>query len=419
MLFDDLGNTTRTDGASTLTDGEADGLLHGDRGDEFDRDRDVVAGHDHLDSLGEGDGAGDVRGTEVELRAVVREERSVASAFLLTEDVDLGLELLVRLDRTGLGDDLAALDVLLLHAAEKDSDVVAGLCGVEELAEHFDVGDGGLLGVAETDDLDFFTLLEDTALDTAGGHGAATFDVEHVLDGEEEGLILRTLGHWDVVIDGLDEGEDVLLLLGVSLEGLLGAALDDGNLVTGEVVALEEIADLHLDEVEELRIVDEVDLVHEDDERRNADLTGEQDVLTGLGHRAVSGADDEDRSVHLGGAGDHVFDVIGVSRAVDVRVVALVALVLDVGGGNGDTAGLFLGSRVDLVVGAGLGFAGLSQHGGDGGGEGGLAVVNVPDRADVHVILFAFEGFFCHMGGLCWWLFFCLVIRSSGAHDRD
>ena len=129
-------------------------------------------------------------------------------------------------------------------------------------------------------------------------------------------------------------------------------------------------------------------------------------MLTGLGHRTVSSADDKDATVHLGGAGDHVLDVVGVSRAVDVRVVALLALVLDVGGGNGDTAGLFLGSRVDLVVGAGLGLAGLGQHGGDGGGEGGLAVINVADRADVHVIFFAFEGFFCHMGGWCWWLFF-------------
>ena len=29
----------------------------------------VVAGHDHLGALGEGDGAGDVGGAEVELRA--------------------------------------------------------------------------------------------------------------------------------------------------------------------------------------------------------------------------------------------------------------------------------------------------------------------------------------------------------------
>src|ERR1700739_4945635 len=46
--------------------------------------------------------AGDVSRAEVELRPVAREERSVTSALLLLEDVDLGLELGVRGDRTGL-----------------------------------------------------------------------------------------------------------------------------------------------------------------------------------------------------------------------------------------------------------------------------------------------------------------------------
>ena len=59
-------------------------------------------------------------------------------------------------------------------------------------------------------------------------------------------------------------------------------------------------------------------------------LAGEQDVLARLGHRAVRRGDDEDGAVHLGGAGDHVLDVVGVTGAVDVGVVALVGLVLDV-----------------------------------------------------------------------------------------
>src|SRR3954454_6590963 len=48
---------------------------------------------------------------------------------------------------------------------------------------------------------------------------------------------------------------------------------------------------------------------------------GEQHVLAGLRHRAVGGGDHEDRTVHLGGTGDHVLDVVGVTRAVHVRVV--------------------------------------------------------------------------------------------------
>jgi hypothetical protein len=50
----------------------------------------------------------------------------------------------VRGDRARLAADLAALDVLALDAAEQESDVLASLALVEELAEHLDAGDDGL-----------------------------------------------------------------------------------------------------------------------------------------------------------------------------------------------------------------------------------------------------------------------------------
>ena len=87
------------------------------------------------------------------------------------------------------------------------------------------------------------------------------------------------------------------------------------------------------------------------------DLAGQQDVLAGLGHRAVGGGDDQDRAVHLGGAGDHVLDVVGVPGAVDVGVVAVVGLVLDVGDRDRDPALALLGGVVDRVERAELGLA--------------------------------------------------------------
>ena len=111
----------------------------------------------------------------------------------------------------------------------------------------------------------------------------------------------------------------------------------------------EQLANLELDELEQLGIVDHVDLVEEDDDVRHADLAGEQDVLARLRHGAVRRRDHEDRAVHLGGAGDHVLDVVGVTRAVDVRVVAVRRLVLDVRGGDGDAALPLFRRLVDVV----------------------------------------------------------------------
>ena len=79
--------------------------------------------------------------------------------------------------------------------------------------------------------------------------------------------------------------------------------------------------------------------------RGHADLAGQQDVLAGLRHRAVRGAHHQDRAVHLRRTGDHVLHVVGVAGAVNVRVVALVALVFDVCGVDRDPALLLFRSR--------------------------------------------------------------------------
>ena len=177
----------------------------------------------------------------------------------------------------------------------------------------------------------------------------------------------------------------------VALERLERRALDDRGVVARELVLGEQLADFHLDELDELLVVDHVALVQEDDDVGHADLTGEQDVLAGLGHGAVGGGDDEDRAVHLGGTGDHVLDVVGVARAVDVGVVAVLGLVLDVRDGDGDTALALFGSLVDLVERGEVREALLGLALRDRGGQGGLAVVDVTDGTDVDVRLGALE----------------------------
>src|SRR6056297_2361990 len=130
---EDLGDTTGTNGASTFADREADRLLHRNRSNELNRDRHIVAGHHHLDTIGKVDRTGHVRGPEVELGTVVVEERRVAPSLVLRKHVNLGLELLVRRDRAGLGDDLAALELVLLETANQETDIVTGTTLVEKL----------------------------------------------------------------------------------------------------------------------------------------------------------------------------------------------------------------------------------------------------------------------------------------------
>ena len=158
----------------------------------------------------------------------------------------------------------------------------------------------------------------------------------------------------------------------------------------------EQFAHFHFDEFEQFGVVDHVGLVHVDDDVGHANLTGQQDVLAGLRHGAVSGGHDQDGAVHLGSTGDHVLDVVGVARAVNVGVVTVGGFVFDVGGVDGDAARLFfrrasiwsysLASPPNFfdrtVVIAAV--------------KRGLAMVNVSNRANVYVRFRTFKFFLCH-----------------------
>src|SRR5690606_7581271 len=121
-----------------------------------------------------------------------------------------------------------------------------------------------------------------------------------------------------------------------------------------------------------------------------------QDVLPGLRHRTVSGGNAEDRSVHLGSPGDHVFHVVGVTRAVHVSIVTIFGFILDVGGGDGDPPLFFFRRLVDLIIGGGNRSAGFGKHGGDRRGQRGFSVVDVTDGADIDVRLGALKFGFSH-----------------------
>ena len=283
----------------------------------------------------------------------------------------------------------------------RQPDVVAGPALVEQLLEHLDAGDDDLAGGLHADQLDLVADLDDAALDAPGGDRAAALDPEHVLDRHEERLVDRALGGRDVAVDRvhqlLDRGVGRVGRVVGRLERLERAAAHDRDVVAREVVLAEQLADLELDQVEQLGVVDHVDLVEEDHDVGDLDLAGQQDVLAGLGHRPVGGGHDQDGAVHLGGPGDHVLDVVRVPRAVDVGVVAGVGLVLDVGDGDGDPALALLGGVVDRVEGAVLRLALQGEVLGDRRGQRRLAVVDVADRADVDVRLGALELLLGHV----------------------
>src|SRR5260221_7296632 len=404
QLIQNLGDDTRADGQTALADGELRAFFQRDGHDQFDHHAHIVTGHDHLDASGQFNRARYVHGADVELRTVTRQERLVPSAFVLAQHVHLALELLMRLDRSRLGEYHATLHFFALGATEQTACVVTGQHGIQFLVEGFDARHRGLDAfLLQADDLDFFALLERAALGATRHHRAATLDAEYVFNWHQERLVYVALWLRNVLVHHIHQLQDGRVVGVVDIgAGLLQRgecrATNDGR-VRRKVVAAQQFAQFQLHQFQQFRVVHLVDLVQEHDHGGHFHLTGQQHMLAGLGHRTVRGRHDQNRAVHLRRTGDHILDVVTMAGAVHMRIVPLVGLVLDMRDADLDPARLLFWRVVDLVIGFVLCLTLHRQHLGDGCRQRRLAVVHMTDGADIQMRFAAVELLFCHCSG--------------------
>ena len=151
----------------------------------------------------------------------------MTAAFILLQDVDLSLELLVGVDGAGLAQNLSALDFGSLNTAQKSTDVVAALSVVEGLAEHLKAGnDCAALLIGQTDYLSGVVQVDLTTLDTAGNNGSTSGDGHRILDGHQEGLLIVTCRCRDVCINSIHKLMDASILRSI---GIIAGGLEGGE----------------------------------------------------------------------------------------------------------------------------------------------------------------------------------------------
>ena len=168
--------------------------------------------------------------------------------------------------------------------------------------------------------------------------------------------------------------------------------MNDGGLVAREAILGQQLPHFEFDQLQEFGVIDLVGLVQEHHDVGYADLPGQQNVLPRLGHRTVCRTDNEDRAIHLRRPRDHVLDVIGMARAIHVRIVAIGGLILHVTNGNRHNLGgiappLALAGFGHFVVRNVLGHALIRTDFRQRRGQRRLAVVHVPNRPNIHVRL--------------------------------
>ncbi|SAS53375.1 Uncharacterised protein [Klebsiella pneumoniae] len=357
---------------------------------------DVVARHYHLYAFRQFDGASHVSSTEVELRTVAFEERSMTAAFVFGQDVHFRFELGVRVDGARLSQYLTTFDFFTFDTTQQNTYVLTSTAFVQQFAEHFNASTGGFRGFFDTNDFNFFTYFDDTALNTTGNNGTTTGDGEYVFDRQQERLVNRTLWFRDIGIQVASQFDDFRFPLCVAFQRFQSRTTNDRGVVAREIVLRQQFTNFHLNQFQQLFVINHVAFVQEHDDVRNAYLTTQQDVLTSLRHRAVSRSNNQDRAVHLRSTGDHVFNIVGVARAVYVRVVASRGVIFNVRGVDGDTTSFFFRRVIDLVECASGTTVGFSQNGSDGSSQGSFTMVNVADSTNVDVRFCTFKFFFRH-----------------------
>ena len=235
-----------------------------------------------------------------------------------------------------------------------------------------------------------------TAFNTARRDGSTTGDREDVFDRHHERLVGFTGRRRDVAVNGIHEFLEFGFPFRIAFTALKGRTTNDRGVVAIETVLGQEFTDFHFDQVNEFFVIDHVAFVQEHDHVRNTDLVRQQDVFASLRHRSVRSGNDQDRTVHLGGPGNHVFNVVSVTRAVNVSVVARNRLVFDVCGVDGDPTGFFFRGSIDLVVAHFFRHATLGQVAGDRRRQRRFTMVNVANGADIYVRFGSVKFFFCH-----------------------
>ena len=124
-------------------------------------------------------------------------------------------------------------------------------------------------------------------------------------------------------------------------------------------------------------------------------------VFAGLRHGTIGGCHHQDRAIHLRRARDHVLDVVGVARAIHMRVVPVRRLILHVRRRDGDAARFFFRSVINAVERPedNLRIM-LLQHLGNRRRQRGLAMVDVTNRPHIAVRLVPIKFLFRHNSAL-------------------
>jgi len=313
--------------------------------------------------------AGDVGGVAIHDRRI-----SVLDFSRVVENNDLSVEVLALLGWVVLRvrGDVSTTNFLYGDVLDIEANVVTGKGLGKRLVVHLNRFDLSCdVGGSEIHN---HTGLDDTSLNTTNGHCSNATDLVDILEWKTEGLVSGA-GGGNNGVKGLNEGEatgisllfgglgPTLFLLAITvsagppghllrlLQHVVSMPSRDGaedNLL-GIVTNLLDVTLDFLADFQEAGLTvgsrsGAVHLVDTNNELLDTQGVGEEGVLTGLAilgdtsfKFTVASSDDEDSTISLGSASDHVLDEISVAWGINDGDVVVLCLELPQSDVNGDT----------------------------------------------------------------------------------
>ncbi len=125
-------------------------------------------------------------------------------------------------------------------------------------------------------------------------------------------------------------------------------------------------------------------------------LARQQDMLTCLWHRTICGRNNKNCSVHLSCTCNHIFNIVSVSGAIHVRVVAIFCLIFNMRSRDSNTSFLFLWRVINVIIVFQFCKTFSCQHSRNSCTQSCFTMINMPDCSHIYVRFVFHKLFFCH-----------------------
>ena len=136
-------------------------------------------------------------------------------------------------------------------------------------------------------------------------------------------------------------------------------------------------------------------------------------MLSRLRHRTIGGAYNNNGTIHLRRTGNHILNVVSMTRTIHVRIMTIVCLILNVSDSDSDTTLFFFRCLINLIKSNCFSISFLRKDLCNRSSQRRLAMINVTNRSNVQMRFVSDKFLFCHLGLLqeCFKIVYLFIIN--------